>query len=707
MIPVWLIVILTIIVGLTILMVLIKPKLAHIEKFDLEVKQPSFSEEQLSFGDQQYDYYQNTMNKEILVNPGLDYGRLYDSVKSPDIVISAKDKSAFQSQIKTDPYNSFTEADVNFCKGIPQPKDLPERPKKAKLACGWWHIPDPATPSTGALGSKTAPQFPESLPKGGQWLWNMKEAQMLEDIKHCKQLTNCRLVDSKAFRRKCGFCNDNSKGIPITDKGEEKYPEKTTCGTKVLMSGDECPAAPGDKLPPTQETIVKCGNLGYPGWPGVRFYSREDCYTLDPKGTWYPWGECLKPASVGGGSYSGMCGYLNGPIQGKTILVCDPTSNGTLSRECLLSLSQGMGYNDKGAIVQFLKQTKRAPSDYDTMAMNLVKSLGVSIPNAILGKGDITKDEAIEVYTNIKTQCTSASQELYREAAKWLVYGTENFDPCDLPDNTRGPFVPQCIQREFRKAGCQPGGNEYPIGKKLFDYNTMTWADVKVAFNKLFKSMTTDNGEEQDVAVKKCLGVNVLRKKDKGDMKCKDLNDDWLVNTSKNPVKITQYGTSIRMIGNDETKWSWADGTMNMTSFTGNFQFKDQYGNVVGNSSFTTNNDLTQLYLSGSNAMVLTRSVQECNDLDGTWYEANSLDLMRNIKLRGNRVRITALTGISWSYADGFYDCKTKKGNIVFKTEDGDYYWSCDFSISKDNNTFYTYRPGMAEGFKSMTRTVT
>jgi hypothetical protein len=381
-----------------------------------------------------------------------------------------------------------------------------------------------------------------------------------------------------------------------------------------------------------------------------------------------------------------MCGYLNQPVQGKTVLVCDPMSNGNLSRNCLLSLSQGMGYTNKGAIVQFIKQTKRIPSDYDTMAMNLVKSMGVSIPNAILGTGDISQDEAIEVFTNIKNQCTSASEELFREAAKWLVYGSENFDPCDLPNNATGPFVPQCVQREFRKAGCQVGGNEYPVGKKLSEYNLMSWGNIKSAFSSLFKSMTTDNGEEQDVAVKKCLGVNVLRKNGGGDLRCKDLNDDWVIDTSKNPVKITQYGTSIRMVGNDSTNWSWADGIFNKETLTGNFQFKDQYGGVVGDSRFTANGDLTQLYVFGGMRMVIQRIKQECNDLDGTWYEANSLDYARNIKMRGNKVRVTALTGIAWAYADGYYDCKTKRGNLVFKNEDDSVFSSHFFSVSKDNN---------------------
>jgi hypothetical protein len=75
-----------------------------------------------------------------------------------------------------------------------------------------------------------------------------------------------------------------------------------------------------------------------------------------------------------------------------------------------------------------------------------------------------------------------------------------------------GPFLPQCIQREFRKAGCQPAGKEFPGNvTKLGKYNNYRWGNVVKEFQTLYNSMMDRDGAKQDEAVKKCLGIGTAR----------------------------------------------------------------------------------------------------------------------------------------------------------------------------------------------------
>ena len=506
----WIIVLTLLIVGLASLMFFIKPKQTQIEAFiSVEgVVDPNFNSVQTSFADNQFSYNHNTLDKEILTNPGLILDNFSQSVKQPGISRpNPRAAEAVQNQLQIDPYNKFTEEDDNFCRTARKPSQLPGRRKSATVACGWWYVEDPNTPSMGALGRRTGPLFPDNLPQGGEWIWGISDATTLENIKLCKQITNCNLVGLKELNGLCGFCPDKGHSMPVKTDGTEMYPDMGLCGSKLIQMPQKCPKP---DAPVTTPDGISCGTYGEPSEDGsLRLYSKAECTALDPLAKHTENGMCLRED---GNSYSVDCRNLNAPAP--VVDICDPDAKGRLSRACLLSLSQGMGYTNGGAIVKLLSDPNARQSEIDAIALSIMATNGITIPPALLGSGDIDANSATEIYYRLLEMANGGTQALQREAAKWLVFGTNDFDPCAIPEDAMGPFLPQCIQREFRKAGCQPAGKNYPGNvTQLGKYNNYRWSNVIKEFQSLYNSMSDSDGAKQDEAVKKCLGMGVSREK--------------------------------------------------------------------------------------------------------------------------------------------------------------------------------------------------
>ena len=504
MLVVWMTIVFIILGCLTVLLLFVKPKVSHIESFAAD----SFQDKYLSFGDRQYSYFHDTIDDGLPINPGIDYHTLPDTLRNANIFVpsTASQTKRLTDRLFVDKTNNYLDYEREFCRTVSHPSKLPKRPKGATIACGWWFQEDITVPSVGTLGSRDKPTFPDTLPAGGEWIWDIPTAIMKEDIKRCKQIKSCTNIDIKDIKGKCGFCSNVGHAIPIKPNGTELYPNAHTCDTPLVLSSSNCPrnSVAAVRTPDGREI----GTLGRPSEDNtLRLYTKKECDTIDPSATLTPSGECVKP---GGGSYSLDYKDLNAPRNVPS--VCDPDAKGTLSRACLLSICKGMGYTQAGAIMALLADAKRTPSEMDTLAIHILNSIGVVIPNALLGDGDIDEASAKSLYYKIILVTQTAKLDIYREAAKWLLYGTTRFDPCEIPDSTRGPFFPQCIQREFRKAGCQPAGSLYPkTFQQLGAYNDSKWSEVRTAFRDLHARTKDSKGEIQDKAVQQCLGIRVHR----------------------------------------------------------------------------------------------------------------------------------------------------------------------------------------------------
>ena len=454
------------------------------------------------FTKQQDTYFQDQAGKEIYVNPGLKLDGLNDALYQPDMYLANSKDRDYKDYLTENPYNAFEGKD-SMCRQARHPRDLPPRAPRDVTACGWWFHPD--VPSMGAYGSLDGPVKTDGLPPGGQWTWDISTAVMKEDIKFCKRITNCDLLSVAGIAGRCGFCTRLGYAVPINTDGSDKYPDSQigACGEPNKKTPDECKPPPE---PIVASDGVQCRTLGHPSPDNaIRLYKKEECDTLD--GNWVPNGECLMKD---GGSYSAACSGLNVPLQTVSPRTCDPGPSGALSKECLISLAAGIGFTRAGAILGNLYNNV-PPGVADKQAIDMLATIGISIPSAVLGSGMTDVQTAGETYTKIYNAMTAAPKPMLKEAAKWLAVGTDNFDVCDIESKAVGPFDATCLQQAFREAGCQASGGAYPTKATAAKYASMTWNEVGNFFKKTYDSMKATDVNTQDKATKDCLGISYFR----------------------------------------------------------------------------------------------------------------------------------------------------------------------------------------------------
>jgi hypothetical protein len=454
------------------------------------------------FTQQQDTYFQDQAGKEIYVNPGLNLDGLNDAFYQPDLYLAKSKDRDYKNYLTENPYNAFADKDT-MCRQARYPRDLPARAPRDVMACGWWFHPD--VPSMGAYGSLDGPVKTDGLPPGGQWTWDISTAVMKEDIKFCKRITNCDLLSVAGIAGRCGFCTRLGYAVPINADGSDKYPDSQigACGEPNKKTPDDCKPQPE---PVVASDGVQCGTLGRPSADNsIRLYNKKECDTLD--GNWVSNGECLMK---GGGSYSGACSELNVPLATVSPRTCDPGPGGALSKECLISLAAGIGFTKAGAILGNLYNNV-PPGSTDKQAIQMLATIGISIPDAVLGSGKTDVQTAGETYTKIYNAMTSAPKPMLKEAAKWLAVGSDNFDVCNIESKAIGPFDATCLQQAFREAGCQASGGAYPTKGTAAKYASMTWSEVGTFFKKTYDSMKSSDATTQDKATKDCLGISYFR----------------------------------------------------------------------------------------------------------------------------------------------------------------------------------------------------
>ena len=202
----------------------------------------SFKDTQMAFADSQNTNFFDKMTKGIFVNPGLALKDLNSALAQTDVYMPNSVDRDYTSFFVEDPEGKFTEEDAKFCKGAQMPRDLPERPSRTTVGCGWYFYEDPEKRSTGILGTLSGPLFTDRLSGGGKWFWNVNDAQKAEEIKRCKRIKDCALLDIDGIRGVCGFCKEKGHGVPILSNGALKYPEDAqgNCGSQMATNRGQC-----------------------------------------------------------------------------------------------------------------------------------------------------------------------------------------------------------------------------------------------------------------------------------------------------------------------------------------------------------------------------------------------------------------------------------------------------------------------------------
>ena len=496
-----------------------------------------FKDEQMKFTNEQNVYFHDTAGKAIFTNPGLNLTGLNAAFAQPDLYLPKSPERDYTRYFQTDPENAYVEKD-NEIKGATHPRNLPKRDPNARVGVGWYFVPDLSVPSRAALGTVDGPLFPGKLPANGEWIWNLEEAAKKQDIKFCKRITSCANIGLDGIRGVCGFCERLGYAVPINTNGTEKYPdsEDGACGASTIKSASQCVKP----TPPSITTAdgIECGTAGFASPDGaLRLYTRAECDALG--GIYNTNGECTTKS---GGSYSWSCRALNTPATLQNLSesdfndfingdadtlggggaagaaaaaaaakadVCSP-SGGRLSRKCLISLASGLGFTRSGALLRVL-ETATAPGWKDKHAIEILEGAGLMIPAAVLGSGDIDSQSAGNIYNKIYNAMSSGSRTIVREAAKYMVSGSENFDICAIDGKDKGPFRTDCLQRAFREEGCQPAGSKHPSDRTAGEYANMTWTQVHKTFSDIADRMKSSDAKVQDKAMTECLGITYVR----------------------------------------------------------------------------------------------------------------------------------------------------------------------------------------------------
>jgi hypothetical protein len=436
-----------------------------------------FLDSQKAFGDSQGIYFHDKIDRGIFTNPGLSLNGLNDAVRQPDLYLPSSPSDDMTRFFMEDPHNAFSAEDNKQCRIVSHPRSLPVRKPGDRIGCGWYFYEDPEKMSVGALGTRDGPVIPTGL-KGGVWIWNREEAIRREEIKRCKALRQCELLDFGDISRECGFCAERGHGIPIHSNGTPKYPDdpEVSCGSKIITKGSDC------YEPVEEEDGGEAVTGAVDGGPG---------YTLR--------------RTVTGGA--GFC-----------------VSNGAMTVQCLASLMRWFGFNDKGGLFKLLMT--QSPDAMTTLALQKLKETNIDLPE------DFWKTRALNVVqgswgilNRIGNLARVRDGTNEARAARFLADGTP-YTPCEsYTSDSRGPFDESCLQQAFRKAGCQAGGASYPNARTaVSQFANLTWGQVNSLFKKTYDDMKSTDPRTQDMALKNCLGPNseFYREKGKTCWKCED-----------------------------------------------------------------------------------------------------------------------------------------------------------------------------------------
>jgi hypothetical protein len=413
----------------------------------------------------QRSYFHDQANKEILVNPNVNLSGVTNAFKQGDMYLPTSPDRDFGVYFREDD-NSFTKRDYELCRGVQHPKNL-KRPPKATIGCSWWFVEDPGRRSTGALGTTRGPLDPNlgrDYP-GGRWVWSLSEAMKLEDIKRCKGVKTCEAINADGIFGDCAYCPELGHAIPVDSSGKPKYPDSDeVCGEALIQNADSCPKASAM----LEESGVVIETEG----------------VADPRT-----GETIQLLSV--------------PVKN----LCDPDDRGFLTKDCLVSLATSVGMSPAGVVIKRLKGEL-----FDHGLYNAAKDFVRGGAGIIVNESPMDRDTASSLYSRI-VQAMNNSSHKVREAAKFLAIGNANFDICYNEDNEVGPFAADCLQREFRKAGCQLSGKAAPSETNKSILDGMTWKDVKNSYAKLFQQTRSKDSKIQDKAVQDCIGTMFHRPK--------------------------------------------------------------------------------------------------------------------------------------------------------------------------------------------------
>jgi hypothetical protein len=274
------------------------------------------------------------------------------------------------------------------CRALPYPGPGMRDPA-ARAGCGWWFVPDPARPSVGAYGTRRGPMSPtlDTAIGPGKWIWDPREAQRLEGMKHAANVRACSDIQLASFPN-VGWCQVTNMATIADSVGNPMFP---------TMPGGDCPG---------QQLIMNAASCPPPPPP---------------------------PSTGGAGA---------GPTPTVTPAVmdlCTPGAGGALSPECLQALTWWGGCSPQGTLGNALG-SGYAGTDVTFNSMNSVLAArGFQIHPGIINDGKLGINDALNSYGGLRQMANSGNGSRAAGAAANLCYGTA-FNPCAISPSQPGPW---------------------------------------------------------------------------------------------------------------------------------------------------------------------------------------------------------------------------------------------------------------------------
>jgi hypothetical protein len=334
--------------------------------------------------------------------------------------------------------------------------------ERSRLRCGWVYNNANPEQGRGAYGTINGP-FETSA--SGTWTWNLEAAKKKYHASICSQVKSCEDLSDPKYRGRCGFCKTTTKGIPISGSvAAYPYDPTLACSANsIVLSSDKCPvAAP----PPPRDSPAYASYVA----------NRQ---------------------------------------------VCDPSENGSLSRDCLISKAEQV-CSDKGTLVAALKSG--GDTNYlDTLTQ--ASSYGIYQQRATNGMnetalktGKLTVGDALREFRSVADNAASAANAGLKVAAKDLCFTKglmDEYDFCtEIQPSQAGPFALNCLQTAFKRAGGQSTGSMYPSATNIDSWNSYNkWKDVTDAISALATSTRSSDRREQEEAMAEFYGISLDDKK--------------------------------------------------------------------------------------------------------------------------------------------------------------------------------------------------
>jgi len=469
------------------------------------------------------------------------------------------------------------------CSVVKEPRYLPPRDLVTNSGCGWWYMDAPEKDSIGAKGTSSGPfnSFLSNKHPGGRWVWDLQEAQMLEEAKKCKALTLCDHAD--IYPGECGFCVATNIGVPVDKYGKAKYPNQPN-------------------------------------------FACEDIVTKPSF--------CPKPEI-------GSTSSISEPVDGKyssEFLISLARAVGCTDNGILITILSSGDYD------KFLKGTSDEAELFRLANDILMTDENIPLQMEFYGKGSCEKAEASKYYRNLRRVALSGKTESSRAAANYITRGIV-FDPCLYSEKQKGPFSLLCLKRIALENNCQPDGTDFPsttpyktknipkicgkFGRPNSDgslrlytegecdtlqgvysgngeclnkeggsfssmcrmvneldsppmptkpkYDKMEWGQINTYFQKLYSSMNSQIKHVQADATKRCLGIDITETTPECDDKvgCEVLWYTWDYDYKMPDSKVAKGTFLGRTIQNTLPKFNvnTRDGSYNPFNIIDNVAF--------------------------------------------------------------------------------------------------------------------------------------